>query len=66
MKFGIAVKGIIRRDDGRILIVKRSDKNAFLPGIWETIGGGMTETAHPKDALAREILKEIGVRLHKR
>ncbi|MFH1661482.1 MAG: NUDIX domain-containing protein [Candidatus Falkowbacteria bacterium] len=61
MNFKIAVKGIIRRGDGKILIVKRSDQDNFMPGIWETVGGGIKEKDIPQVALEREIMEETGL-----
>jgi len=39
----ITVKGIITNNDGKILLVKRSEQDSFWPGYWETVGGGMKE-----------------------
>jgi 8-oxo-dGTP diphosphatase len=61
MEYKIAVKGIIRREDGDILIVKRSENDDYFPGMWETVGGGMDEELMPQDALKREIKEEVGL-----
>ena len=63
MNFKIAVKGIIRRGDGKILIVKRSNQDNFMPGIWETVGGGVQDDASPQLALKREIKEETGLKV---
>jgi 8-oxo-dGTP diphosphatase len=60
MKFGVAVKGIIRKD-GKILIVKRSICDAHRPCAWETVGGGIDENESPYEALEREIMEEAGI-----
>ena len=60
-QFFITVKGIIRRKDGKILIVRRSLSDDHLPGVWETVGGGMDEEHDPQVALAREIGEETGL-----
>jgi len=60
MKFGVAVKGIIRKD-GKILVVKRADHDDHKPGLWETVGGGIDEGEMPQDALKREIMEEVGI-----
>lgn len=65
-KFGVAVKGIIRRSDGKILIVKRSDGDDHAPGLWETVGGGMDERTTPQEALRREIMEEVGLNVEVR
>ncbi len=62
MKYKIAVKGIIRREGGDILIIRRSNVDSFNSGIWETVGGGMDESdATPQEALRREIREEVGL-----
>ena len=61
MQYKIAVKGIVRREGGDILIVKRSDNDDYFPGIWETVGGGMDEELIPQEALVREIKEETGI-----
>jgi 8-oxo-dGTP diphosphatase len=62
MKFGVAVKGIIRRD-GKILVVKRADHDDHKPGVWETVGGGVDESETPQNALVREIMEESGLKV---
>lgn len=61
MQYFLAVKGIIRRNDGKILILKRSDKDDHKPGVWETVGGGMDKEESPQKALSREISEETGL-----
>ncbi|MFZ1719828.1 MAG: NUDIX domain-containing protein [Candidatus Moraniibacteriota bacterium] len=61
MQFFIAVKGIIRRKDGKILILKRSVSDDHLPEVWETVGGGMDTEETPQEALQREIREETGL-----
>lgn len=58
MRYYLAVKGIIRRNDGKILVLKRSDKDDHKPSVWETVGGGMDQEETPQEALAREIREE--------
>lgn len=61
MQYYLAVKGIIRRSDGSILVLKRSDVDDHKPGVWETVGGGMDKEETPQSALEREILEETGL-----
>ncbi len=61
MKYKLAVKGIIRRGDGKILIVKRSADDDHKPGVWETVGGGVEEGVSPQASLKREIKEEVGL-----
>ncbi|EKE18506.1 MAG: Mutator MutT related protein [uncultured bacterium] len=57
MKFGIAVKGIIRKD-GKILVIRRTCDDCYRPDTWETVGGSMDANEVPQDALRREIMEE--------
>lgn len=61
MRYFVAVKGIIRRKDGTILVLKRSETDDHKPGVWETPGGGMDREETPQEALAREIMEETGM-----
>lgn len=63
MQFHLAVKGIIVRRDGKILVVKRSDIDDHKPGVWETVGGGVEEQLSPEKALEREIKEEVGLKV---
>jgi 8-oxo-dGTP diphosphatase len=63
MKFALAVKGIIRRKDGKILVLKRSAIDDHKPGVWETVGGGIEEELDPQKALMREIKEEAGIKV---
>jgi len=61
MQYYIAVKGIIQRDDGKILVLKRSERDDHKPNVWETVGGGMDAEESPQEALLREIHEETGL-----
>ena len=61
MQYKIGVKGIIKRANGDILIIKRSENDEYYPGIWETVGGGMDNESTPQEALIREIKEEVGI-----
>ena len=61
MQYFLAVKGIIRRNDWKILVLKRSNKDDHKPGVWETVGGGMDKEESPQEALVREIAEETGL-----
>ncbi len=53
---GIAVRG------GRLLLLRRPEDGA-LPGLWEFPGGKVEPGETPFDALVREWMEEIGVRV---
>lgn len=61
MQYQLAVKGIIRRSDGKILVLKRSNLDDHKPNVWETPGGGMDAEEPPQKALEREIMEETGL-----
>lgn len=61
MQFYLAVKGIVRNKEGKILVVKRSEKDDHKPGVWETPGGGIDHEEAPAQALMREIFEETGL-----
>ena len=61
MMHKLSVKGIIRRGDGKILIVKRSASDDHKPELWETVGGGVEAGVSPQAALEREVIEEVGL-----
>jgi 8-oxo-dGTP diphosphatase len=63
MHYLLAVKGIIRDSEGRILVLKRSGLDDHKPGVWETVGGGMDQAETPQVALAREVAEETGLQV---
>ena len=54
------VAGVIRRDDGRLLISQRL-ANDTLGGYWEFPGGKVDPGEELKAALRREIAEELGI-----
>jgi len=54
--------GIIRDEDGRILVAQRS-KGAYLEGKWEFPGGKLEEGESSRDAVIRELYEEVGVQV---
>ena len=61
MQYFLAVKGIIRRSDGKMLVLKRSANDDHKPSVWETVGGGMDREETPQEALMREIQEETSL-----
>ena len=61
---GVAAKGIIRRDDGAVLILRRSPNAKTDPGAWDLPGGKMERGERLVDALAREVREETGLTIH--
>ena len=54
------VAGVIRRDDGRILISQRLADDT-LGGYWEFPGGKVEPGEELKAALRRELIEELGI-----
>ena len=51
----VAARGIVMREDGKIAIQNKSNKNEF-----KLVGGGMEENEDPTIAFKREVLEEAG------
>jgi 8-oxo-dGTP diphosphatase len=58
----IVVAAVVERDDDRLLLARRLP-GAHLGGVWEFPGGGVEEGETPEEALAREFVEELGVRI---
>jgi mutator protein MutT len=54
------VAGVIRREDGRLLITQRLAKDT-LGGYWEFPGGKVDPGEELRAALARELREELGI-----
>ncbi|MES9808821.1 NUDIX hydrolase [Streptomyces cinereoruber] len=52
----VSVAGVVVRDDGRILAIRRADN-----GTWEPPGGVLELNEHPEQGAAREVLEETGM-----
>ena len=59
--YGLTVRGVIKNDDGDILIVKRHPKSKTDPEMWELPGGKVEKGEHFADALVREIQEETSL-----
>jgi mutator protein MutT len=54
------VAGVLRREDGCILLAKRRPGGAH-GGLWEFPGGKIEAGETPREALVRELREELGV-----
>lgn len=54
-KIRLAARGIVLREDGKIAIQNKSNKNEY-----KLIGGGIEENEEPQIAFKREVLEEAG------
>ena len=49
--------------NGKVLLVKRSPHRQFYPNVWDLFGGHVEEEESPEDALRREALEELHVKI---
>ncbi|MGA5577233.1 NUDIX hydrolase [Streptomyces koyangensis] len=54
----VSVAGVVVRDDGRVLAIRRADN-----GTWEPPGGVLELDERPEDGTVREVLEETGIRV---
>jgi 8-oxo-dGTP diphosphatase len=54
----VSVAGVIVRDDGRVLAIRRADN-----GTWEAPGGVLELTETIEEGVRREVFEETGVKI---
>lgn len=54
----VSVAGVVVRDDGRVLVIRRADN-----GTWEPPGGVLELDERPEDGAVREVFEETGIRV---
>lgn len=54
---------IIREEDSKVFVARRSINKKLSPGEWETIGGKIEENESPEECIEREIREELGVKI---
>lgn len=54
----VNVCGFLYRDK-KLFIARRSEKESFMPGLWELVGGGVEEGESLEKALVREFKEEL-------
>ena len=59
----LCVGALIRNEEGRVFVQRRSATRRILPGIWDIVGGHVESGETIEHALAREIWEETGWRL---
>lgn len=58
----VVVKGVLIRNN-RILIIQRSHTDSFGAGTWEVVGGNLNFGESLEEALKREYLEEVGLKI---
>ncbi|WNI31784.1 NUDIX domain-containing protein [Streptomyces sp. ITFR-6] len=54
----VSVAGVVVREDGRVLVIRRADN-----GAWEAPGGVLELDERPEDGVCREVVEETGVKV---
>ena len=60
-RFLAGIAAVVQREDGRFLLLRRSDDRDFAAGVWECVTGRLEQGEGFEDALAREVLEETGL-----
>ncbi|MFD3404588.1 NUDIX domain-containing protein [Kribbella sp. NPDC058693] len=58
----IAVAALVR--DGLVLLAHRHPSRRWYPDCWDLVGGHVEAGELPQQAVVRECLEELGVRVH--
>ncbi len=61
----VCVGAIIRDEQGRVFVQRRSATRRVFPGVWDIVGGHVEPNESIDAALEREIHEETGWRLHR-
>ncbi|MCG2829031.1 NUDIX domain-containing protein [Methanothermobacter sp. K4] len=59
----LAVRAFIEDDNGRVLIIKRSENSKTNPSTWELPGGKIGTGESIEEALKREVREETGLEI---
>jgi 8-oxo-dGTP diphosphatase len=54
----VSVAGVVVREDGRVLVIRRADN-----GTWEPPGGGLERTEAVEEGVRREVFEETGIKV---
>ncbi len=60
---GVATKGIIFRNDGKVLLITKSDKEDMNPNTIDIPGGRLEFGENLEDSLKREVKEETGLNI---
>lgn len=60
-RFMVAVGAVVTNPEGKILLIKRSSKLDWQPGLWEIVYGRLAQHEDPQLGLVRELQEELGI-----
>lgn len=60
-RYAPVINIVVRRPDGKILLVKRSEKVDFYPNYWNGIGGFLDDDKDFEDKVKSELKEELGI-----
>ncbi len=63
MNVKIVVKTIVQNYDSRILVLRRSLTDSYMPGEWDLPGGSVEQDEDPLLAAMRELKEESGIEI---
>jgi 8-oxo-dGTP diphosphatase len=61
--WGLSVCAVIRREDGRVLLLRRAAASTHFGGMWEVPGGKVEPGEDFDEALRREVDEECGLEI---
>ncbi|MFH0892108.1 MAG: NUDIX hydrolase [Candidatus Falkowbacteria bacterium] len=61
MDKGLIVHALIFNEEKKVLIIRRSAANDYLPGLWDIPGGTLEDGEDPAAGAAREAKEESGI-----
>lgn len=61
MDKGLIVHALIVNAKGEVLLIKRSETEGVLPGLWDIPGGTLEDGEDPKEGVIREVKEETNL-----
>ncbi len=61
MRLQVFAKVVLFRDDGKLLLLKRSETDSRRPGEWDLPGGGIEPGEELNSGAAREVMEEANI-----
>lgn len=57
----LVIRSIVQRNEDEILLIRRSEKESYLPGVWEFPGGKLDKDQNLSTAQKIEVKQETGL-----